>query len=57
MRYYGKIKWFGGYNNKTGNYNNYGFIANIRDEKSNYKDVYFHKDEVRFNSKKLKKAC
>lgn len=38
----GKMKWFGGYNSKTGRENNYGFIA--RRGKS---DLYVHKIQLR----------
>lgn len=41
MRYYGKIKWFGGYNSKTGNENNYGFI-----ERPIIGDVFVHRDQM-----------
>lgn len=38
----GKMKWFGGYNSKTGRENNYGFIA-----RRGQSDLYVHKIQLR----------
>lgn len=49
MRYFGEIKWFGGYNNKTQSHNDYGFITNIGDIKLDHHDIFFHKNEMLFS--------
>lgn len=56
MRYYGEVKRFGGFNNKTGSYNDYGFITNIGDEQLEYKDIYFHGDELLFSHNKVEEG-
>lgn len=53
MRYYREIKWFGGYNNNTGKYNDFGFITNIGDKKLEYHDIYFRENDVLFNKEPL----
>ena len=56
MRYYGEVKHFGGFNNKTRNFNDYGFITNIGDEQLEYKDIYFHKEELLFSQSKVEEG-
>lgn len=56
MRYYGEVKHFGGFNNKTRNFNDYGFITNIGDKQLEYKDIYFHKEELLFSQSKVEEG-
>ncbi len=47
-RQIGKIKWFGGFNKKTGHENHFGFIS-----RNDRKDLYVHRRDVRCSVAKL----
>lgn len=42
VREIGQVKWYGGFNNKTGRLNEYGFISHI----TRCDDLYFHKKDI-----------
>ncbi|MEH1834088.1 MAG: hypothetical protein V7L29_18955 [Nostoc sp.] len=46
----GKVKWYGGFNSKTGRPNDYGFISHM----TNSEDLYFNKRDMKCSENSLK---
>jgi cold shock CspA family protein len=44
MRQIGRIKWFGGYNSRTSDNNDFGFIQCVDGD-----DIYVHRDDLKFS--------